>query len=335
MTDPENRVAICVVSHDSAADLSGCLSAIIKLTHRPLEVTVVDCASTDESPRIARQAAVGTIPMRVINLQENLGFAGGMNRAIRATNSPFVLLLNPDSRPEPEYLSQLLRRLHRHPDLRVGAVTGRLERLSGADHGSRLLDACGVRLTFTWRHLDRGSGQREVGQWMQAERVFGATGAATLYARAALDDVAFGDAIFAPEFHLYREDAELCFRLRERGWEVLYEPTARCEHRRRNLPSRRSTMPPEINYHSLKNRYLLRAYHQDGLNFLLTLLPTAWRDLLALVYVLIREPSSLPAYGWLWKNRRQIMERRRWLMHRRTCSSWEINRWFLHQGLPL
>lgn len=94
-------------------------------------------------------------------------------------------------------------------------------------------------------------------------------------------------------------------------------------------------MPPEINYHSLKNRYLLRAYHQDGLNFLLTLLPTAWRDLLALVYVLIREPSSLPAYGWLWKNRRQIMERRRWLMHRRTCSSWEINRWFLHQGLPL
>ena len=94
-------------------------------------------------------------------------------------------------------------------------------------------------------------------------------------------------------------------------------------------------MAAAVNHDSLRNRYLLRAYHQDMTNLLLTFVPTAFRDLMALGYVLTMERSSLPAYRWLWKNRRRILERRALLRRRRTCSSWELNRWFLRRGIPL
>jgi GT2 family glycosyltransferase len=191
-----------------------------------------------------------------------------------------------------------------------------------------------MRLTLTWRHLDRGSGQQDRGQLERRQRVFGATGAASLFRRAALDDAAVDGEAFAAEFHSFREDAELAFRLRERGWEIIYEPAARADHRRANLPQRRASMPALVNLHSLKNRYLLRAYHQTGGNLMLTLVPALGRDLAALAWVLLRERGSLAAYTWLWRHRRFIRERRRRIQARRIVSASDIDGWFLRQALP-
>jgi GT2 family glycosyltransferase len=331
-------VAICLVTYNSAGDLAGCFEAIRELEHRPLEVALVDCASRDGSLAASREAAgrfLEGIPFQAVGLAENLGFAGGMNRAIALTRAPFVLTLNADARPAPDYLGRLLTRAEGHASRRVGAVTGRLVR-PAQNAGSRLLDACGMRLTPTWRHLDRGSGEPDRGQHSLPERVFGATGAASLFRREALEDAALAPGeVFDPLFHSFREDAELAFRLQERGWDVLYEPAAMAEHRRFNLPERRSRMPAEVNYHSLKNRYLLRLYHQTGGNFARTLLPTLARDLLALGYVLLRERSSLAAYGWLWRHRAEIRVRRRLIQGRRTRPAAELDRWFRVEGEPL
>ncbi len=331
MSEGRETVAICIVTHDSAADLPGCLASIAALEHRPLEVVVVDCASRDNSLETARAHAPAGIPFQAVDLGENLGFAGGMNAALAQTRAPWVLSLNADARPGPEYVTRLLDCVRTHPDVRIGAVTGRLIRPSEP----RRLDACGMVLTRNWRHLDRGSGEVDRGQWSAPERVFGATGAASLFRRAALDDVAVEGEVFDSRFHSFREDAELCFRLRERGWEVVYEPAAVCEHRRFNLPERRSAMPAAVNLHSLKNRYLLRIYHQTGGNLLRTLFPTLIRDVAALGWVLLRERSSLGAYGWLWKNRREILQRRRLIQGRRTVPPGMIDRWFDFQGEPL
>lgn len=328
---PTLAVAVCIVTHDAAADLPTCLGAVAALTHRPLEIAVADSGSGDGSLAVARAQAPAGIPLETVDLGANLGFAAGMNAAIAATAAPFILSLNADASPEPEYVSRLLARFAAHPDLRVGAVTGRLVRATAPGEPQRL-DACGMRLTRTWRHLDRGSGELDRGQYALPERVFGATGAATLFRREALLDAAVDAEVFDPRFHSFREDAELCFRLRERGWEILYEPAAVAVHRRFNLPERRSEMPAHVNYHSLKNRYLLRLYHQTAGNFLATLLPTAFRDLLALGHAVLRERTSLPAYGWLWRNRREILARRRTIAARRRN---DVGRWFHTEGEPL
>lgn len=333
MTVTRPLVSICVVSYNSARDLPDCLASIDRLSYRPLELLLVDCASADRSIDVARSSMPQGLSHRLIGLEENIGFAGGMNRALQESHGTYVLLLNPDARPGADFVDQLVDR-GSDPSRRIGAVTGRLTRLELGTKPA-VLDACGMVLTPTWRHLDRGSGQPDRGQWLVAERVFGGTGAATLFTRSALDDVAIDGQILDADFHSYREDAELCFRLRERGWEILYEPGARCGHGRANLPARRRTMPAEVNFHSLKNRYLLRAYHQDLPNLLITLAPTLFRDLMALGYVLLRERSSLRAYSWLWQRRRQIIARRRALFKRRSCSWRELNRWFWRRRLPL
>jgi len=319
------KVAVCIVTYDSAPDLPDCLESVGRLDHRPLEIVVVDNASRDGSLETARRHAPAGIPFEAVASPENLGFAAGMNAALARTQAPFVLTLNADARPSPDYVTRLLARAGQ-PGMKVGAVTGRLVRPSGE------LDACGMRLTLSWRHLDRGSGEPDRGQFSIPERVFGATGAASLFRREALDDIAVEGEIFDPRFHSFREDAELCFRLRERGWEVLYEPTAVCEHRRFNLPERRSGMPAFVNCHSLKNRYLLRLYHQTGGNLVRTLIPTLARDLGALAYVLLRERSSLAAYSWLWRNRRDLLRRRRIIQGRKTVN---VDRWFRVNGIPV
>lgn len=337
-----DRVAVCIVTWNSAAEIRGCLASIGALLHRPLELVIVDCASEDDSLEIARKHRPEDIPCSFVALDENLGFAGGMNRALAETNAPWVFSLNPDARPAPDYLGRLLDRLDglsassRATGRKggIGAATGRLVRFEEVA-GEPVLDACGMRLTLTWRHLDRGSGEPDVGQLARPERVFGVTGAASLFRREALDDAAVDGEVFDSDFHSFREDAELCFRLHERGWEAVYEPAALCRHRRSNLPERRSRMSAAVNLHSLKNRYLLRAYHQGLVNALFTLPTVLARDMMAAIYVLARERSSLGAYRWLWRNRRRIIKRRRLIRNRRTRPSREIDRWFLRQSLPL
>lgn len=337
MTAPP-RVAVCIVTHDSAPDLPACLESVAALDHRPLEIVVVDCASQDGSAEAARRAAPAGIPIEVVPLGENLGFAGGMNEALRRTDAPFVLLLNADARPAPDYATRLLEAFTL-PE-KVGGATGRLVRFPSSDSGAAragepTLDACGMRLALTWRHLDRGSGEPDRGQLSRRERVFGATGAASMFRREALDDVAVGGEVFDAMFHSFREDAELCFRLRGRRWEIVYEPAAVALHRRWNVPRTRSEMPPFVNFHSLKNRYLLRAYHQTWCDALVTFFPALARDLAALLYALLRERTSLAAYAWLWRNREAIRARSREIRGRRTASAWRVARWFLREGEPL
>lgn len=322
-------VTVAIVTHDAAPDLPGCLTSIAKQTYRPLELVIVDCASRDDSLEVARRGAPAGIATRILELGENRGFAGGMNAAFAVSSAPCFLTLNADATPEPDFVEALVARLARSSRLRPGAVTGRLRRCDD----ERRLDACGMYLFWTWRHFDRGSGARDRGQFGRPARVFGATGAATLWLREAIEDVALADGeIFDPRYHTFREDAELSMRLQERGWSVLYEPAARARHRRSATPARRARLTPSANAGSLRNRYLLRIDHQSGWNLLWTLPAVLWRDAAALAWVLLFERSSLPVYGWLWRHRHELLEHRRRVRGRALRS---LDRWFFVREDPI
>ena len=226
-------LAVLIVTHNSEEDLPACLEAVGTQTYGRLELVIVDCLSSDRSVQVAESSPCGDVPKIVRPLGANLGFAGGMNAALQLTDAPYVAALNADALPAPDFFEKLARHLDARP--KAAAVTGRLIRAGASTETDepRRLDACGMYLVRTWRHLDRGSGELDEGQFSAAEKVFGATGAATLYRRAALDDVAIpgsepssASESFDTLFHSYREDAELCFRFQERGWDVIYEPEA-------------------------------------------------------------------------------------------------------------
>ena len=351
-------VAICTVTWNDAVNLPHVFDALAGLQGPPFRLIVVDNASTDGTVKAARDCTEGAgFPIEVIALDENIGFAGGLNRALESAfasdpRPEWVLSLNADAWPAADYLERLIESARRFTSegRPVGAVTGRLVRpqgrrtgrdtdgrgggRTGSGTGRGVIDACGMALTRSWRHVDRGSDQADHGQYAVTERVFGGTGAATLFRSAALQDVAVDGRVLDDDFHSYREDAELCFRLQERGFQVLYEPRAQAVHGRVNLARRRRQMSPEVNFHSLKNRYLLQYYHRTFADLPRTVLATAFRELGIVAYVLLRERSSLGVYGWLWRHRRRLRERRRLIRSRRLVPARATARWFGRTALP-
>jgi hypothetical protein len=120
----------------------------------------------------------------------------------------------------------------------------------------------------------------------------------------------------------------LAWRAQLRGWRALYEPAALGFHIRRVVPSARRTLDPLINFHSLKNRYLMRIKNMDWA-VRRKCFPHMWlRDFGILGYVLSRERSSLGAYGEV-RRLRPRMEKKREIIHaRRTVPPAEIAKWF-------
>jgi len=320
---------VVVVAFDHADTLAASLGAVAALDPPPAAVVVVDNASRDGSAAVAR-AFAGRLPLRVVQERGNTGFAAAFNRGVRMTRSPWVLSLNPDCAPRHDFVARLLAAAAGEGGGRAGAVAGRLLRARGPSlEEEPVLDAAGMIVTRSGRHLDRGAGEPEPGRYLTPDWVFGGTGAATLYRRQALQDVAYPDSqVLAEGFFAYREDAELAWRLQWRGWGCRYEPSAVAVHRRGLRPEEGRGGKTAVNRHSVRNRFLLRAHCAD-LGWHLRCFPN-WlvRDLLVVAACLTVETSSLPALVEAWCRRRDARSRRGWVLGRATASSREVRRWF-------
>jgi GT2 family glycosyltransferase len=300
-------VSIIVVAHESAADLPRSLASAVAQRGVATEILVVDNASGDASGAIAMLFEPN---VRVLALRENVGFAAAMNAGIDATSGRYVLSLNPDCRLAPDFAATLTRRMDARPD--AGSASGRLYRAAGADlEPTSRLDSTGIVFTDSGRHFDRGSEEEGEGRYLEEEEVAGTSAAAGFYRRKALESAKISTGYFDSDFFVYREDADLAWRLANLGWKCLYVPSAVAWHRRKNLPELRRDQSPIANRHSVKNRFLLRINNQSASEFRRTLVPTLARDLVVLGACLTVERSSLPAFSWLWKNRRRLWAKRR------------------------
>ena len=302
-----NDVSIIVVSKDDAPDLTVSLGSALAQRGVRCETLLVDNASTDGSREVGERLGA-----RVLAQRDNIGFAAAMNAGIDASTGRYVLALNPDCRLEPDFAATLTRRLDANDGARYGSASGRLLRAEGPElRPTGVLDSTGIYFTSSGRHFDRGSGAPAAGRDLDERPIAGVSGAAGFYRRAALESAKISTGYFDSDFFLYREDADLAWRLSSLGWESLYVPAAVGYHRRRNLPERRRQMTPLANLHSVKNRFLLRINNQTGGELLRTFVPTFARDVVVLGACLTVERSSLPAFAWLWTNRRRLWAKRR------------------------
>lgn len=218
------RVAILVVSWNARPLLERCLPSVVATKYRNHEVILVDNGSTDDSVEWVSEHLPS---VRILSLDENLGFCGGNNRGIQATEGDFVVLLNNDVEVEPDWLTHLVTRITK--DDRIAAVQPKL--LQFDDRGRfEYAGAAGGHLDRLGYPFARGRVffelEEDQGQYDEPADLFWATGAAILLRRAALDRVGLLDESF--EFHM--EEIDLCWRLRSAGYRVVTEPSARAYH---------------------------------------------------------------------------------------------------------
>ena len=313
-------VSAIVVTWNSAKFLRRCLAAIQEQSYPDIELIQVDNASSDDSVPLLAGAA-----RQIVNA-ENRGFAAAVNQGIAVANGEYVLLVNPDAFLDRDYVANVVRALEQAGEA-FGMATGKLVRADDAN----VIDTMGIRMTRTGRHLDIQDDRfanRESRIAIRGDEVFGVSGAAAMYRRSFIDDVSIFGEFLDEDFHTYREDADVAWRGRLLGWRALYVPDAAGAHVRTVTPEKRRALPAFINMHSVKNRFLLRLKN-EGLYLALRNAPFELaRDLVAIAAVLTVERSSLPAFAWLWKNRRRILARRREIQRRRRVSDRALASWF-------
>lgn len=325
----KTRVLVSIVAYNSAPDIVPCLESLKSQTFRDFVVHVWDNASSDESPRIL--ASCGNFIHTTHLSPTNVGFSAANNHMIASVDSDYVLVLNPDVVLDGEFLGRIIRSLEE--DKKAGSATGKLWRRQPESSTSRVIDSTGIYFTPNQRHLDRGSGEADCGQYERCEYVFGASGAAAVYRREMLEDVRIGKEYFDEAFFAYREDADLAWRAQWMGWRCLYVPEATGFHVRKVLPERRSSLDRDINMHSLKNRFLLRIKNMDAGTYARFFVPITLRDIAASAYVLARERSSLRAVPLLLHALPGALKARAEICRRRRAMPRDVRRWFSYRPI--
>ena len=209
--------SVIIPNWNGARYLPACLDALRRQTYPAFEVIVVDNASTDGSRALLQRDYP---EVRLLALERNRGFAGGVNAGIRASRGEIVALLNNDTEADPRWLAELSRALQRHPE--AGAAASKMLLFDRRD----TIHSAGDAFRTDGQPANRGVWQKDMGQFDREEFVFGGCGGAVAYRRAMLDEIGLLD----ESFFLNCEDVDLAWRAQLAGWRCIYVPTAIVYH---------------------------------------------------------------------------------------------------------
>ncbi|WP_067625449.1 glycosyltransferase family 2 protein, partial [Alicyclobacillus acidiphilus] len=273
------KVQVQIVTYNSADSIEACICSVLSQTLAIDSILVIDNNSKDETVLLVREFPGVT----VICCPVNLGYAGGHNIGFaRAAGSgvDYVVTLNPDVRMERGYLECLVDKML---STNLGGITGKLVRPCG------VLDSAGLEMQGLFHVRDRGSEQPDGPRYAVSEGVWGICGAAAMYRMAMLETIRLPNGMFLDEsFFVYKEDVDLCWRARHRGWNFQYEPTAVATHRR--TWSRHSRMADRVVAHSYANQVALLLRHVDA--FSLELFAAVAVELVRFFLLMIRRPKA-------------------------------------------
>jgi GT2 family glycosyltransferase len=224
------RVDVGIVTWNTARLTVGAVRHLLDSDQgAELRVLIHDNASSDGTPQALEEAFPD---LEIEAGRENLGFARAVNRLIARSDAPWFLALNSDAWPEPGAIGALVASAEADPT--VAAAAPLLLRPDGSvEHSTHpfptirvaLLDAAYGRSWLPRRWLEELCLE---GAWRQDRRrtVDWAVGAALLIRREALLELGG----FDERFFMYVEDLEWCWRARQRGWSILFEPGAVVRH---------------------------------------------------------------------------------------------------------
>lgn len=216
-THPE--VSIVIVTWNSAKHLPRCLACLRAQTFQDFELILVDNGSTDGTAE-GIQEKHPDLDIKVIALEKNLGFATANNLGARMARGKWLVLLNADAFPEPDWLEKLLSAARENPEFTF--FSSRQIQFDKPD----LLDGAGDSYHVSglaWRRYYNHNRQK---YGTRPEEVFGACAAAALYKRECFLTVNG----FDEDYFSYFEDVDLSFRLRLAGGRCLYVPQATVHH---------------------------------------------------------------------------------------------------------
>jgi GT2 family glycosyltransferase/glycosyltransferase involved in cell wall biosynthesis len=214
-------VSTIIVNHERRDLLSMCLHSLeraLDAVQEDTELIVVDNGSQDGSVELVRERFPN---VKVVALERNEGFAGGVSRGIAASDGEWIAVFNNDTTVEPDAIARMLAAGRLHSS--VGSVAAQMRFADRRD----VLNSAGLELDRLGVAADRLVGT-QIGELRETEpyEVFGATGGAAIFRTRMLEQVGGFDETFFAFF----EDADLAWRAQAHGWRAVYVPRAVVYH---------------------------------------------------------------------------------------------------------
>jgi len=211
----DDNLSIIIVNYNGGQFLLDCLDSLQTASIK-LDIWVVDNASSDGSIDEAQKKHP---TVNYIKNSQNLGFAKANNQALKKVRSEYILLLNPDCIVSSHTLDYMLTFMKTHTD--VGAASCKVEHKNGSIDWASHRGFPTPWVSFLYFALGDDSLYHQTYKDMRTEHeVDSISGAFFMTRKSVLDKVGF----FDEDYFLYAEDIDLCFRIKEKGFKIIYVP---------------------------------------------------------------------------------------------------------------
>lgn len=210
----EIKTTIIIPNYNGLSFMEPCFESLKEQTVRDFKVLVVDNGSTDGSVEWLKEHRIPSI-----FLKENTGFSGAVNTGIRAADTPYVLLLNNDTRVEPGFVAAMERAMDQSP--KIFSVSSRMIQM----YHPELLDDAGDMYSILGWAYQRGVG-RSSELYQKSCRIFSACAGAAIYRRAVFHEIG----LFDEQHFAYLEDIDVGWRAKLYGYDNVYCPDAVVYH---------------------------------------------------------------------------------------------------------
>lgn len=211
------KASVIIVNWNGRELLRRCLQYIQEQSFADYEVLVVDNGSSDGS---CEMVSAYFPKIRLLRNEKNLGFATATNRGIEASDSEFVVTLNNDAYPDPQWLGKLVAAAE--ADNRIGMCASKIS----LDSRPEIIDSAGIQVNKAGIATNCLAGEKDADTTYELKAVFGPSASAALYRRKMLEEIG----PFDDDFFAYYEDVDLAWRGRLAGWECTFVPLARVLH---------------------------------------------------------------------------------------------------------
>jgi GT2 family glycosyltransferase len=211
-------VTLAIVNYNGRRYLEDLLASLFRQTYEDFVVHVVDDCSTDDGQAYVEREWPRA---RWLGSDSNHGITATMARAAASAETEFVAVLNNDLELHERWLEELVAALRARPT--AASVEGKTLQFDRRTH----IDGTGDLLRRNGYPDRRGHGEPDDGRFDAPREIFAASGTASLFRRAAFEDVGTYDA----DLVAYYEDVDWGFRARLRGWTAWYVPTAVAYHK--------------------------------------------------------------------------------------------------------
>lgn len=308
MSGKSKSVSIVILSYNSKEDLKECIPSLVLQSYQDFEIIVVDNASTDGSEEFVR---ANYPEIKVVQTGKNLGYAAGNNAGFEVAEGEYIVVVNPDTVADPEWLAKLIEPLEN--DSTITATTSKILIYYQKDK----INTCANTAHYTGLTFCRGLNMSA--SELNNPQLVGAVSGCSFAIRSDMLKNING---FDSDFFLYQEDADLSWRIRFAGGKILYVPESIIYHKFR------LSISPQKEFYLERNRYLILLKNFNLYTLMLLSPAFVVTEVITVSHATLNGPkyikSKILAYFWIIRNIKGILTKRRETLSKKVTADGEF-----------